>query len=80
MTNWDSDYFAEYRARNAARGYGSTPEYYHERPGGVTVVGVVLGQGEGSDTTEILAAAGQAAEQLVDAAHNAITTSRSTHE
>jgi D-alanyl-D-alanine carboxypeptidase (penicillin-binding protein 5/6) len=30
-----------------------------------TVVGVVLGQGRGTDTTEILAAAGEAAEQLV---------------
>jgi Tfp pilus assembly protein PilF len=56
--------------------------FTHVTSGGrrLTVVGVVLGQGEGSDTTEILAAAGQAAEQLVDAAHNAITTSRSTHE
>ena len=31
-----------------------------------TAVGVVLGQGEGSDTSELLAAAGEAAEQLVD--------------
>jgi serine-type D-Ala-D-Ala carboxypeptidase (penicillin-binding protein 5/6) len=31
-----------------------------------TAVGVVLGQGQGSDTSEILAAAGEAAEQLVD--------------
>ena len=31
----------------------------------VTAVGVVLGQGEGSDTSEILAAAGEAAQQLV---------------
>ncbi len=31
-----------------------------------TAVGVVLGQGRGNDTTEILAAAGEAAEQLVD--------------
>jgi D-alanyl-D-alanine carboxypeptidase (penicillin-binding protein 5/6) len=33
-----------------------------------TVVGVVLGQGQGSDTSALLAAAGEAAEQLVDAA------------
>ena len=33
-----------------------------------TVVGVVLGQGEGSDTSALLAAAGEAAEQLVDSA------------
>jgi serine-type D-Ala-D-Ala carboxypeptidase (penicillin-binding protein 5/6) len=32
----------------------------------VTAVGVVLGQGEGSDTSVILGAAGQAAEQLID--------------
>jgi len=31
----------------------------------LTAVGVVLGQGEGDDTSEILAAAGEAAEQLV---------------
>jgi serine-type D-Ala-D-Ala carboxypeptidase (penicillin-binding protein 5/6) len=34
----------------------------------VTAVGVVLGQGEGGDTSEILAAAGNAAEQLVQSA------------
>jgi D-alanyl-D-alanine carboxypeptidase (penicillin-binding protein 5/6) len=33
-----------------------------------TAVGVVLGQGEGSDTSALLAAAGEAAEQLVDSA------------
>ncbi len=33
----------------------------------VTAVGVVLGQGEGSDTSLLLAAAGEAATQLVDA-------------
>ena len=32
----------------------------------LTAVGVVLGQGQGSDTSEILAAAGEAAEQLVE--------------
>ena len=32
----------------------------------VTEAGVVLGQGQGNDTSELLAAAGQAAEQLVD--------------
>ena len=34
----------------------------------LTAAGVVLGQGQGSDTSEILAAAGGAAQQLVDAA------------
>ena len=33
---------------------------------GLTAVGVVLGQGQGSDTSAILAAAGEAAQQLVD--------------
>jgi serine-type D-Ala-D-Ala carboxypeptidase (penicillin-binding protein 5/6) len=32
----------------------------------LTAVGVVMGQGEGSDTSAILAAAGEAAEQLVE--------------
>jgi hypothetical protein len=31
----------------------------------LTAVGVVMGQGEGSDTSALLAAAGEAAEQLV---------------
>ncbi len=34
----------------------------------LTAAGVVMGQGEGSDTSAILAAAGEAAEQLVDSA------------
>jgi serine-type D-Ala-D-Ala carboxypeptidase (penicillin-binding protein 5/6) len=33
---------------------------------GLTAVGVVMGQGEGSDTSALLTAAGEAAEQLVD--------------
>jgi D-alanyl-D-alanine carboxypeptidase (penicillin-binding protein 5/6) len=33
---------------------------------GVTAVGVVMGQGQGSDTSAVLAAAGEAAQQLVD--------------
>jgi serine-type D-Ala-D-Ala carboxypeptidase (penicillin-binding protein 5/6) len=42
--------------------------FTHVTVGGrrLTAVGVVLGQGQGSDTSEVLAAAGQAAEQLVD--------------
>jgi len=36
-----------------------------------TAVGVVLGQGQGDDTTELLAAAGQAAQQLVASAAHA---------
>jgi serine-type D-Ala-D-Ala carboxypeptidase (penicillin-binding protein 5/6) len=42
--------------------------FTHVTVGGrrLTAVGVVLGQGEGSDTSELLAAAGETAEQLVD--------------
>jgi hypothetical protein len=57
---------------------------------GLTAVGVVMGQGQGSDTSVILAAAGDAAKQLVDsvatgparhsAGLNAITTRGRRHE
>ena len=42
--------------------------FTHVTVGGrrLTAVGVVLGQGQGSDTSALLAAAGEAAEQLVD--------------
>jgi D-alanyl-D-alanine carboxypeptidase (penicillin-binding protein 5/6) len=42
--------------------------FTHVTVGGhrLTAVGVVMGQGEGSDTSEILAAAGEAARQLVE--------------
>jgi serine-type D-Ala-D-Ala carboxypeptidase (penicillin-binding protein 5/6) len=42
--------------------------FTHVTVGGrrLTAVGVVLGQGEGSDTSELLAAAGETAQQLVD--------------
>jgi D-alanyl-D-alanine carboxypeptidase (penicillin-binding protein 5/6) len=55
----------------------------------ITAAGVVLGQGQGSDTSAILAAAGQAAEQVVESAPvparrsldvNTITTHRRSHE
>jgi D-alanyl-D-alanine carboxypeptidase (penicillin-binding protein 5/6) len=39
-----------------------------------TAVGVVLGQGEGSDTPALLAAAGEAAQQLVDSVTPALPT------
>jgi len=44
--------------------------FTHVTVGGrrLTAVGVVMGQGEGSDTSEILAAAGEAATQLVESA------------
>jgi D-alanyl-D-alanine carboxypeptidase (penicillin-binding protein 5/6) len=46
--------------------------FTHVRVGGrrQTAVGVVLGQGQGRDTSVLLAAAGQAAKQLVDSATN----------
>jgi hypothetical protein len=37
---------------------------------GLTAVGVVMGQGQGGDTSVILAAAGEAATQLVESAQN----------
>ncbi len=42
---------------------------------GLTVVGVVMGQGQGSDTSVILAAAGEAATQLVESVAPAISRS-----
>ncbi|HEY5431078.1 MAG TPA: hypothetical protein VIK04_18325 [Solirubrobacteraceae bacterium] len=66
--------------------------FTHVTVGGdrLTAVGVVMGQGQGSDTPALLAAAGEAAAQLVDsdatgparrsAGVNAITTHRRTHE
>jgi serine-type D-Ala-D-Ala carboxypeptidase (penicillin-binding protein 5/6) len=54
----------------------------------LVAIGVVLGQGQGTDTSELLAAAGDAAHQMVDAVGpalhrgraNAITTRGSKHE
>jgi D-alanyl-D-alanine carboxypeptidase (penicillin-binding protein 5/6) len=48
--------------------------FTHVKVGGrrLTAVGVVLGQGEGSDTSVLLAAAGEAAEQLVNSVAPAI--------
>ena len=43
----------------------------------LTAVGVVLGQGQGSDTPALLAAAGEAAEQLVDSSRHHIPPSAS---
>jgi D-alanyl-D-alanine carboxypeptidase (penicillin-binding protein 5/6) len=51
--------------------------FTHVTVGGrrVTAIGVVLGQGQGSDTSALLAAAGQAAEQLVESVAPAIPVS-----
>ena len=48
--------------------------FTHVTVGGrrMTAVGVVLGQGQGSNTSALLAAAGEAAEQLVDSMSSAI--------
>jgi D-alanyl-D-alanine carboxypeptidase (penicillin-binding protein 5/6) len=48
--------------------------FTHVKAGGrrLTAVGVVMGQGQGSDTSEILAAAGEAARQLVGSVAPAI--------
>jgi glucose-6-phosphate isomerase len=47
--------------------------FTHVTVGGrlMTAVGVVLGQGQGSNTSALLAAAGEAAEQLIDSASSA---------
>ncbi len=52
--------------------------FTHVRVGGrqLTAAGVVMGQGEGSDTSEILAAAGEAAQQLVDSVARATRVPR----
>jgi hypothetical protein len=44
----------------------------------LTAVGVVLGQGQGSDTPALLAAAGEAAKQLVESVAPAIGMTTST--
>jgi D-alanyl-D-alanine carboxypeptidase (penicillin-binding protein 5/6) len=60
--------------------------FTHVMVGGrrLTAVGVVLGQGQGSDTSALLAAAGEAAQQLVGSRHttdiNALTIRRRTHD
>jgi hypothetical protein len=46
---------------------------------GLTAVGVVMGQGNGSDTSLILAAAGEAAQQLVESLVRAIGMSTMAH-
>ncbi len=69
LTNYDpliSEGYAGKTGSDSAAG-GCLAFFTHVTVGGhrLTAVGVVLGQGEGSDTSELLAAAGQAAEQLV---------------
>jgi D-alanyl-D-alanine carboxypeptidase (penicillin-binding protein 5/6) len=54
--------------------------FTHVKVGGhrLTAVGVVMGQGKGGDTSTILAAAGEAAEQLIDPLASASRTSAVT--
>jgi serine-type D-Ala-D-Ala carboxypeptidase (penicillin-binding protein 5/6) len=70
LSNYDPLLAAGYAGKtgsDSAAG-GCLAFFTHVRAGGrrLTAVGVVLGQGQGSDTSGILAAAGEAAEQLVD--------------
>jgi D-alanyl-D-alanine carboxypeptidase (penicillin-binding protein 5/6) len=70
LTNFDpliAEGYAGKTGSDSAAG-GCLAFFTHVRVGGrrLTAVGVVLGQGEGSDTRALLAAAGDAAEQLVD--------------
>ena len=70
LTNYDpliaEGYAGKTGSDSAAE--GCLAFFTHVTVGGrrLTAVGVVLGQGQGSDTSELLSAAGEAAEQLVD--------------
>jgi serine-type D-Ala-D-Ala carboxypeptidase (penicillin-binding protein 5/6) len=70
LTNYNpllAEGFAGKTGSDSAAG-GCLAFFTHVTAGGrpLTAVGVVLGQGQGSDTPALLAAAGEAAEQLVD--------------
>jgi serine-type D-Ala-D-Ala carboxypeptidase (penicillin-binding protein 5/6) len=67
-----ADGYAGKTGSDSAAG-GCLAFFTHVTVGGrrVAAVGVVLGQGQGSDTSVLLAAAGQAAEQSVDAVASA---------
>jgi D-alanyl-D-alanine carboxypeptidase (penicillin-binding protein 5/6) len=70
LTNFDpliAEGYAGKTGSDSAAG-GCLAFFTHVRVGGrrLTAVGIVLGQGKGSDTRALLAAAGDAAEQLVD--------------
>jgi D-alanyl-D-alanine carboxypeptidase (penicillin-binding protein 5/6) len=80
LTNFDpliSEGYSGKTGSDSAAG-GCLAFFTHATVGGreVTAVGVVMGQGQGSDTSVLLAAAGQAAEQLVDSVASAITVRR----
>jgi D-alanyl-D-alanine carboxypeptidase (penicillin-binding protein 5/6) len=70
LSNYDpllAEGYAGKTGSDSAAG-GCLAFFTHVRVGGrpLAAVGVVLGQGQGSDTSGILAAAGEAAERLVD--------------
>jgi serine-type D-Ala-D-Ala carboxypeptidase (penicillin-binding protein 5/6) len=70
LTNYNPLIAAGYAGKtgSSSAAEGCLAFFTHLSVGGrrLTAVGVVLGQGQGSDTRAILAAAGEAAEQLVD--------------
>jgi D-alanyl-D-alanine carboxypeptidase (penicillin-binding protein 5/6) len=75
VTNFDpllADGYAGKTGSDSAAG-GCLAFFTHVTVGGrrLIAVGVVLGQGEGDDTSAILAAAGEAAEQLIVSGHPA---------
>jgi len=70
LTNFNpliADGYAGKTGSDSAAG-GCLAFFTHVTIGGrpLTAVGVVMGQGQGSDTSALLAAAGEAAQQLVD--------------
>jgi D-alanyl-D-alanine carboxypeptidase (penicillin-binding protein 5/6) len=75
VTNYDpliTQGYAGKTGSDSAAG-GCLAFFTHVTVGGrrLTAVGVVLGQGQGSNTSALLAAAGEAAEQLVDSVSSA---------
>jgi D-alanyl-D-alanine carboxypeptidase (penicillin-binding protein 5/6) len=70
LTNFDpliaDGYAGKTGSDSAARGCLAFFTYVTVAGHGLTAVGVVMGQGQGSDTSVILAAAGEAAQQLVE--------------
>jgi D-alanyl-D-alanine carboxypeptidase (penicillin-binding protein 5/6) len=79
LTNYNpliADGYAGKTGSDSAAG-GCLAFFSHVTVGGrpVTAVGVVMGQGQGSDTSAILAAAAEAAQHLVDSVAPAIPAS-----
>jgi D-alanyl-D-alanine carboxypeptidase (penicillin-binding protein 5/6) len=73
VTGSEARFVAEMNAEACALGMDDTLAFFtHMTVGGhrLTAVGVVMGQGQSGDTSVILAAAGEAARQLVESAQN----------